>query len=499
VIDLAQLPLLPAAIMLPLAGSVLALLFRNAAPYIGAAVSFSLVLVAGGLAQQVFAMGVQVHFMGGWRPPLGIVLQADGLGALMVLMTAVVGFGTSMYAVGYFRPKVKSGEAFETQAYFWPLWLFLFTGLNGMFLSRDLFNLYITLELLGLSAGPLVALAGEARALRAAMRYLLVSMVGSLSYLLGVGLIYANYSLLDMEALAGVIEPGPVSLFSISLMTIGLLMKTALFPMHFWLPPAHANAPAPVSAVLSALVVKGSFYIVIRLWFQVFGELISPPVMTVLGLLGAFAILWGAFQAMQQRRLKLLVAYSTVAQLGYLFLLFPLSQNEGTAFTAWNGTFYFLIAHACAKAGMFLAAGNILHAFGHDRIRDMGELTRYLPISTFAFGMAGISLIGLPPSGGFIGKWLLINASIASQQWLLAGLIAAGSLLAAGYILRVMACAFRTVPSILPPKTLSPLTEWAALGLALTAIGLGLLSLYPLGLLEIASPIPGNLLLGGIP
>jgi multicomponent Na+:H+ antiporter subunit D len=499
VIDLNQFPWLPAAIMVPLAGSVLALLFRSSASYIGAAVSLGLVLVAAGMAQQVSSQGVQVHFMGGWRPPLGIALQADGLSSLMILMTSVVGFGTSMYAVAYFRPKEGSEEAYETQAYFWPLWLFLFTALNGMFLSRDLFNLYITLELLGLSAGPLVALAGEARALRAAMRYLLVSMVGSLTYLLGVGLIYSNYSLLDMEALAGVIEPGPFPLLAISLMTIGLLMKTALFPMHFWLPPAHANAPAPVSAVLSALVVKGSFYILIRLWFQVFDSLLSPPVMTVLGLLGAFAIVWGAFQALQQRRLKLLVAYSTVAQLGYLFLLFPLAQQQGAAFTAWNGTFYFLIAHACAKAGMFLAAGNILHAFGHDRIRDMGEMTRYLPISSFAFGMAGISLVGLPPSGGFIGKWLLINASIANQQWLLAALIAVGSLLAAGYILRVLPCAFRHVPGMPPPKVLSPLTEWAALGLALAAVVLGLISIFPLGLLEIGSPIAGSLILGGVP
>jgi multicomponent Na+:H+ antiporter subunit D len=499
VTEINAFPWLPAAVIFPLLVAVLALLFRNAAHYLGAAASVGMVLIGGGLAQQVYVQGVQVHYMGGWRPPLGIVLQADGLSALMVLITSIVGLGAGIYAIAYFRPRVGHAEGYETQTYFWPLWLFLFAALNGMFLSRDLFNLYVTLELLGLSAGPLVALAGEARALRAAMRYLLVSMVGSLSYLLGVGLIYSNYSLLDMEALAGVIEPGPAPLLAISLMTIGLLMKTALFPMHFWLPPAHANAPAPVSAVLSALVVKGSFYILVRLWFQVFEVLLSPPVMTALGLLGAFAILWGAFQAMQQPRLKLLVAYSTVAQLGYLFLLFPLSQVQGTAFTAWNGTFYFLIAHACAKAGMFLAAGNILHALGHDRIRDIAEITRYLPISAFAFGMAGISLVGLPPSGGFIGKWLLINASIANQQWWLAALIAAGSLLAAGYILRVLPCAFRNAPGMERPKVLSPLTEWAALGLALAAIGLGLVAIYPLGLLEIGSPVAGSLIVGGAP
>jgi multicomponent Na+:H+ antiporter subunit D len=494
-----QFPWLPAAIMVPLAGAVLALLFRKTAPYLGLVVSILLVLIGSGLALGVNAEGVQLHFMGGWRPPLGITLQADGLSSLMILMTSIVGLGASFYAFAYFRPKEQGGEASETQAYFWPLWLFLFSALNGMFLSRDLFNLYVTLELLGLSAGPLVALAGEARALRAAMRYLLVSMVGSLSYLLGVGLIYSNYSLLDMDALAQVVEPGPVSLLAASLMTIGLLMKTALFPMHFWLPPAHANAPAPVSAVLSALVVKGSFYILVRLWFQVFESLLFPQVLVIFGLLGALAILWGAFQAMQQRRLKLLVAYSTVAQLGYLFLLFPLAQYVGTAFTAWNGTFYFLIAHACAKAGMFLAAGNILHAFGHDRIKDMGEMSRYMPLSTFAFGMAGISLVGLPPSGGFIGKWLLINASIANQQWLITVLIAVGSLLAAGYILRVLPCAFRQVPQMKPPKVISPVTEWAAFGLALVAIGLGLLSIFPLGLLEVGSPVAGSLIIGGFP
>jgi multicomponent Na+:H+ antiporter subunit D len=490
---------LPSAVAIPLGGAVLALLLRRSAAYVGMGVLLLMVLNAAGLTWQVSVQGERVVALRGWQAPLGIMLYADGLSALLVMMTVLIGGIAGVYAFFYFPPTAVNEEGPEQRAYFWPLWLFLLAALCALFLSRDIFNLYVTLELMGLSAVPLVALGGDPAALRASMRYLLVSMGGSLFFLLGVALIYTNYGVLDLTALAQVVQPGPGPLTAMSLMTAGLMMKTALFPLHFWLPPAHANAPAPVSAVLSGLVVKASFYIIVRLWLDVFDVLVSPAVMQFIGLLGALAILWGALQAMKQQRIKLLVAYSTVAQIGYLFLLFPLLQPGPAGGLAWSGAFYFVLAHAFAKSGMFLAAGNIYYALKNDRISELRDITQHLPVSTFAFGLASISLVGLPPSGGFIAKWLLISAAIESGQWWWAVVIAGGGLLAAGYLLRVLPYAFLQVPDMPAPRLLPPSTEWAALSLSLIAFALGLLSIYPLELLQASTPVFAQILNGGLP
>ena len=237
-------------------------------------------------------------------------------------------------------------------------------------------------------------------------------------------------------------------------MTVGLLAKTALFPLHLWLPPAHAGAPAPASAVLSALVVKGSFILIVRLWFDVMPGLLTNAAAQVLATLGAAAILFGSVLALRQARLKMLIAYSTVAQIGYLFLMFPLAAGPADAgqagFGAWTGGILQAISHACAKAAMFMAAGLIAQALGHDRIAGLGGVARALPMTVLAFGVAGLSLMGLPPSGGFVAKWLLLMAAIDTGQWWWALVILAGGLLTGGYVFHVLAQAL-TGPDEAPP------------------------------------------------
>ena len=213
--------------------------------------------------------------------------------------------------------------------------------------------------------------------------------------------------------------------------------------MHFWLPPAHASAPAPVSAVLSALVVKASFYILLRLWLAIFAD-ISEGVAALFGLLGAGAVLWGSLQALRQTRVKLLVAYSTVAQIGYLFLAYPLASGMGV--TAWSAMAYLAFSHALAKAAMFLAAGNLMHFGGHDRIADLDRVVQRLPLTAGAFALAGVSIMGLPPSGGFNGKWLLLQAALTQGRWDIVGVILLGGLLAAGYIFKVLGNTFTQAP-----------------------------------------------------
>jgi formate hydrogenlyase subunit 3/multisubunit Na+/H+ antiporter MnhD subunit len=475
-------------VLAPLAAAALSF----ALPAIGRWLALATVAAVGSavvrVAELVLGGGVQVHRVGGWSAPLGINLRADGLAVLMLAITAIVGGVVTLYTPAYLAANRSSPGQRQR---FWSPFLLLWTALDALFLSSDIFNLYVTLELLALAAVTLVALVGKRPALEAAMRYLFVSLAASLLYLLGVGLVYGQYATLDLALLAErSATGGPTLWVAASVMSGGLLAKAALFPMHFWLPPAHANAPAPVSALLSSLVVKGSFYILLRLWFEGFSGLMTPAAAQLFGALGAAAILWGSLNALLAPRLKRLVAYSTVAQLGYLFLLVPLAAGPGDGFTAWSGGLIFLGAHACAKAAMFLSAGNMLHAAGNDRIRDLDGVTHVLPLSAFSFGLSGMSLVGLPPSGGFAGKWLLLRAAIARGQWWWVATLLVGSLLAAAYVIRVLLHAFTRVEAPARHRPVPRVMEWTALGLAALAAGLGFAASGSATLLRVGAPWP---------
>ena len=286
-------------------------------------------------------------------------------------------------------------------------------SLNLVFVSGDLFTLYVALELLTFSGVPLVCLDGRGETLRAALRYLLFALAGSLLYLLGAVLLYGGYGTLDIALLAGRIQPEPIAWAAAALMTVGLLAKTALFPLHIWLPPAHAGAPAAASAVLSALVVKGSWFLVVRLWFDVMPGVVTLPAAQLLAGMGAAAIVVGSVVALRQERLKLLVAYSTIAQIGYLFLMFPLAFDaSGSTLVhgaALTGGLLQAVAHATAKAGMFMAAGLVYAALGHDRIADLGGVARAMPVTVLAFAISGLALMGVVPSGAYLAKKLLLE------------------------------------------------------------------------------------------
>ena len=251
------------------------------------------------------------------------------------------------------------------------------------------------LELLTFAAVPLVCLDGRPETVAAALRYSLFALFGSVFYLLGVALLYGAYGTLDIALLASRIRAEPAVWLAAGLMTAGLLAKTALFPLHLWLPPAHANAPAAASAVLSGLVVKGSFFLVVRLWFDVLAALPGVVPGTILAALGSAAILFGSVLALRQERLKLLIAYSTLAQIGYLFLMFPLGLGPWAA-DAFSGGMMQALSHAFAKAAMFLSAGLIAELLGHDRIaglggagaRDAGDVPRARTRRTVADGAA---------------------------------------------------------------------------------------------------------------
>jgi multicomponent Na+:H+ antiporter subunit D len=284
-------------------------------------------------------------------------------------------------------------------------------------------------------------------------------------------------------------------------MTGGLAAKTALFPLHAWLPPAHAGAPAPASAILSALVVKGSFHILLRLWFFVFGLGMpgagAETALLLLGLLGGAAILWGSLLALRQVSLKRLIAYSTVAQLGYLFVMFPLLPELGAGGggetwngNAWNGGIYHALSHALAKGAMFLAAGSMSYAVADDAIDSISGVAHRLPMSFLAFGIGGLSLAGIPPSGGFVAKWLLLTAALESGHWFWATVVAVGGLLTLAYVLMVARYALEVRAE--PPgfREVPRRMEWAAMGLAILAVILGLRAVEILEVLSVGAGSP---------
>jgi len=468
-----SLPVWP--IMLPLGAALLAVIWPRRSAWIGIAASLATLTAVGLLMAQVASRGTLVHALGGWEPGLGIALRADALAVALLLMSSLVALAAGWYATGYFRDANR-------QSQFWPVWLLMLAALHAMLLSADLFNIYVTLELLGLSAVALAALGGGRAAIEAALRYLTVGLLGSLAFLAGVAVMYTRYGTLDMLALAALIEPGPASWLALSLMTAGLLVKSALFPLHFWLPPAHANAPAPVSAALSALVVKAAVYLMMRLWLDLFAPILGPASAWLLGLLGAAAVLWGSWSALRAQRLKLLAAYSTVAQLGYLFIFFPLlaALPPGPARdTAFGALVLMALTHGFAKSALFLAAGMIQQHAGHDRIEELGGTARALPVTTFTFALAGVALIGLPPSGAFLAKWQLLSSAIALGQWLWVPVVAAGSLMAAAYVFRVLGFAFGPSNGVMQkladgreglPALLLAIVATAVLGLGAAAV-----------------------------
>lgn len=462
-----QLPAL--LIMTPLAGAALTFVTRRrwdpAIALVTAAITLGLAVA---LAATVLGEGPFRYALGGWGAPLGIDLVADGSAALFLLLTAVVGLAVTAYATSY----IGAGEE---DAYgrglFWALWLFMWTSLNALFLTGDVFNVYVCLELVGISAVALVTLGGGAEAVRAGARYLFASMLGAMTYLLGVALLYASTGLLDMEMLSKNLTGDTVSATGLVLMVAALALKTALVPAHFWLPSAHAAAPAPVSAALSALVVKGSYFAILRLMLDVMPPGYLPGLDIALAALGSAAIIWGSVQALLQTKVKLLVAYSTVAQVGYLFMIFPLARSGGDVLVlALTGVLAHATAHALAKAGLFLSAGSLVSRFGGDRIAGLAGAARSAPVLAAAAAMAGVTMMGLPPSGGFSAKWVLVSAALQDGQWWWAAVMILGGLLAAAYSFRLIAVLVADGEAV-PFAAHHPLrTEWVPLALAGAAL-----------------------------
>ena len=474
---LANGALLAAAVIVPFAGALFGFAlggrWMRRVAYVTMAAGLR---VAYQIAVAVFAGGQPlVYLLGGWTPPLGLALVANATAAWMIGGVGVVVCGIGAFA---YRDFGEHGPGETRKAFmYWPLLLSIWGALNLAFVSNDLFTLYVALELLTFGGVPLVCLDGSASTLRAALRYVVFALVGSILYLAGCVLLYGAYGTLDITLLASRVRPLPVTWTATAIMTVGLLAKTALFPLHLWLPPAHAGAPAAGSAVLSALVIKGSWFVCLRVWFDVMAATVSFSAAQILGALGAMAIVFASVLALRQERLKLLVAYSTLAQIGYLFLMFPLAydvaQHAMQHGPALDAGVLQALSHATAKAAMFMSAGLVYAALGHDRIAGLAGVARAMPLTVLAFALSGFALMGIFPSGAYVAKKLLLGAADGSGQWWWKVVLNGGAVFTAGYVALVLSRALRAgSATIVAP--VSVVAQLAALFLAAMSFALAL-------------------------
>ncbi|MBO2989686.1 complex I subunit 5 family protein [Leucobacter tardus] len=485
--------ILPALVLVPLAGAgVVALVPPSRRRWVGWACAAVTAATAIALA---FALAVadgagSEIALGGWEAPLGITLRADGVSLVFLLLTAVIGFAVSTVAL--------ASDAMSGGPRFWPLWLGLWSGLNGVFVSGDLFNMFVMLELVTLAAVALVGLGGRGSA-GAALRYLFVGVVGSLLFLLAVALVYAETGVLDLLLATETMSSGMVLIAVLALTLIGMGAKMALFPLHSWLPVAHPAAPAAVSAALSALVVKAAVFVLWRVWFALKDDSAAVVVLgAAAAVAGAVAVIWGSVMALRARRLKRIIAYSTVAQVGYFAMVLDLA-SDGTGLgdgsgQGWAGGVTLVLAHGLAKAAMFLAAGNLAIAYGSDRLSDLRGAVSRMPGTVAALAVAGVSLAALPPTFGFVAKWQLLVSAIDRGAWWWAAVLAVGGLLAFGYTAAMIRATFNARGEEAPaPQQRTPVTLTVVpLTLAIASVVLGIFSSGLIGLIGQYSMIGGG-------
>ncbi len=423
--------------VIPLIAGVLAVLvglYRPAAAQavatLGMAGALGVALTA--LAQVIDGAPLR-HEVGGWPPPIGIEYVLDPLSGFLATIIAGIGLLAVLYPA-------KAGLGFVPKAGLpaYGLMCLLLTGLLGVVVSGDLFHLFVFLEIYAISTYALVALGGD-RAIFASFRYLLLGTAGSGLYLLGVGFIYFTTGSLNMADVAGLlpaVADSPTIAAAAALITVGLGVKMALFPLHVWLPDAHTNAPPAIAALLAAVQVKAGAYAIIRINYGVFGPgLVADelPIAELLTWFGAAGILVGSVMAILQTDFKRLLAYSTVAQLGYIGVGIGLANP-----IALIGALLHILNHAVMKSGLFFIAGGIYSQTKIKEIPRMSGLGRKMPLLMSGFAIAAVSMVGLPPTAGFISKFYLALGAIEGGRWPIAVIIVGSSLLTAVYFVRLI-------------------------------------------------------------
>ena len=425
-------------VLLPLTASLLCMLFSRISKNLGSWIVMA--SIAGAFANacivlnKVISSGGKIwhYWMGGWAPPVGIEFALDPLNSILAVVVTFI----SMMVALYSRPFVKDEDWLHVGGYY-TLFGLLTVGLSGMIITGDVFNLYVYLEIMSLSGYGLIALGGR-KSMLAAFRYLLIGTIGASLYLLGVGYLYSMTGTLNMADLAARVVPhlnSPLFAIAVACFIIGFGIKMALFPLHGWQPDAYTFAHPGAAAFIAGCMSKAPAYALIRFVYYIFK--VDNPVMhsalNVLGILGVAGILIGSIMAMAQYDFRRMLAYSSVAQIGYIAIGLAMGNMYG-----FIGAVLHAINHAFMKSSLFLVIGGIEYRFGEVNLYRLGGMNKKMTISTITVLLASLSMIGLPPTCGFFSKWYLMLGAYTGAQYFYIAVLVISSLLNAIYFFRII-------------------------------------------------------------
>ena len=387
----------------------------------------------------VMESGPISYALGGWTPPWGIEYRIDALNAFVALLVAGIGFLSVLYAYTSISSEIETRKT----PLFYTAFLLCMTGLLGITQTGDVFNVFVFLEISSLSAYALISLGRDRRSLTAAFTYLIMGTIGATFLLIGIGLVYAMTGTLNMAdillRIPEVAESRTIHT-AFAFIVIGICLKLALFPLHLWLPNAYTYAPSVVTVFLASTATKVAVYTLVRFMHSVFGYQFSfenIPTSWLLVPLATIGLLSTSMVAIGQRDVKRMLAYSSVAQIGYMVL--GIGMATGTGLVA---AILHVFNHGLMKGALFMALGAVAYRMGSTSIESMRGLGRQMPLTMAAFVVGGLSLIGVPLTVGFISKWYLILAAVDLGWWPVVAAIVIGSLLAVIYIWRVVEAAY---------------------------------------------------------
>jgi len=414
--------LVPLMIGAPLAAGFILALLPKSRPRICDVFANAAALVV--LAMAVALLGREGSYqVGGWAPPVGINLVLDGLSSLMLVTVAAVSLAATLFSVRYM-------DRYTARPKYYALFMLMVAGMNGAILTGDMFNLYVFVEVAAVASYALVAFGCERDELEASFKYAVLGSVASSLVLLGIAVLYSRFGTLNMAHLATKLPAAEsagaawhLATFGLVLFIAGFGLKAALVPFHAWLPDAHPSAPAPISAMLSGVLIKAiGVYALVRVTFDVFG--ISADVAYAVMILGTLSMVVGVFLAIAQWDLKRLLAYHSISQIGYVMLgiglgghLLATGGSASVAGLAIVGGLFHLVNHAVFKSLLFLTAGAVEYSAGTRQLEEMGGLRRRMPVTAGASLVASMSIAGVPPFNGFFSKLMIILACIYAGRY----------------------------------------------------------------------------------
>ncbi|WP_017930117.1 monovalent cation/H+ antiporter subunit D family protein [Robiginitomaculum antarcticum] len=449
---------------------------------------------------QVQSAGVLSYALGGWDPPFGIEYRIDGLNAPVVLLISAIGVICTLYALRSTDAEIEP----KKRAPFYAAFLVAFAGLLGMVVTGDAFNVFVFLEVSSISTYVLVAMGAsrDRRALNSAYNYLILGSIGATFFVIGVGFLYMETGTLNMmdmaDQLAVTADGSRVAQLAFAFIVVGLGLKLAMFPLHLWLPGAYAYAPTAITAFLAATATKAALYLLLRFVFTVFDPslaFIGATLTWLLAVLGVVGMFVASFQAIFQTDARRVLAYSSVAQIGYILLGVGMGTTLGV-----SAGYVHLINHGIIKGALFLALGAFWYRYGIKRVSDFNGLGKLMPWTMSAFTIAALALIGIPGTAGFVSKFQLLTAAADNGWWWAVGAVVVTSILAVIYMGRMLEAAWlQPAPLVNGKPVASREAPWPMMvGLWVLAIASLVFGIMPAWPLELASGAAQVMLGGGL-